>query len=349
MITVEKLRAVKKIVSHKDCADGIASVMILKDVLPEAEVIFAHYNSPEQKNLVAEPGMLFCDFSPTRERVKEFVEVGALCLDHHKFARDVVEAFGENGVFADEKTEPGVCGAVLAYRHVWQPVDAARHSGPMTSPDAEEGVVMGQLSALAGVRDTWQKDDPRWTVACHQAEALRFWPLSYLIGKDPLEWAKLIQPIGRVLFEKNLDYAKHLAETAYRFVTKRGTRVVIFSGVSMSSDTAEALGDEADVVVGFSYKCDDGKPGLIYSTRSHTNFDVGAFCVAQGGGGHTKAAGFSHDVKLDENGDPNPFLHFKNILENYEDNLAKERIGAALGDAWATGIAHDEKTRSDGR
>lgn len=316
MISVDKLKAVDHIVTHKDCADGITSAMILKDVLPKAKVTFLHYNSPEQRDLLANPGMLFCDFSPAKERIQEFINVGTLVLDHHKFAKETVEAFGENSIFADEAIEPGVCGAVLAYRHVWKPLDGARHSGPMTNPDPEEDAIIGQLAALAGVRDTWQKADPRWQEACEQAEALRFWPLANLLGQDPLNWGRLIQPIGKVLFEKNLDYANQLAETSYRFTSKKGTRVIIFSGTSMSSDTAEAAGETVDIVVGFGYKCDEGKPIVIFSTRSHTTFNVGAFCVAHGGGGHTKAAGFS--LPLDMSATLNPFQQFRDILETWE-------------------------------
>lgn len=317
---IEKLQAVDHIVTHKDCADGLASAMILHDVLPRARITFLQYNSPEQKKLPAEPGMLFCDFSPDKNRVQEFVEVGALCLDHHKFAKGIVEAFTGNGVFADEVEQPGVCGAVLAYRHVWLPLQEADSPSPglgtqrptWSSQRAVEG-----FATLAGIRDTWQKQNPRWREACEQAEAIKFWPLEDLLSASHMTWDGLMQPVGRILFQKNLDYAKLLAETSYRFTTPEGTRVVIFGGISMSSDTAEAVGEEADIVVGFGYKCDEGLPVVIYSTRSHTTYDVGAFCAAQGGGGHTKAAGFS--VKLtDLANTPNPYEHFRQILNGYE-------------------------------
>ena len=312
MITIEKLMAVTHIVTHKDCADGTASAMILRDVLPGVKVTFIQYSTPEQKALVAEPGMLFCDFSPDKDRVQEFVDVGTLVLDHHKFARGTVEAFGENGVFADEATEPGVCGAVLAYRHVWKPL---RHlSGPSGTGSLD--ALVADLATLAGIRDTWQKNDPRWQAACEQAEALRFWPIDSLVGTPPSSWPGYMQPIGGVIFAKNLSYAQHLTESSYRFVSSKGTRVLIFGGTSMSSDAAEAAGDTTDIVVGFAYKCNEGKPIVIFSTRSHTDFNCGAFCVAHGGGGHTRAAGFS--VPLGLTTDPNPFEHFRGILERYE-------------------------------
>jgi len=79
--------------------------------------------------------------------------------------------------------------------------------------------------------------------------------------------------------------------------------------------------------VGFSYKTDEGKPIVIFSTRSHADFNCGAFCKAHGGGGHTKAAGFSVPLDLGRSlrrvsgPDPNPFQHFLEILEAYEGTL----------------------------
>ncbi len=344
MIPIEKLLAVTHIVTHKDCADGMASAMILKDVLPGAKVSFIHYSSPEHKALVAEKGMLFCDFSPYIERpvlavvptdeqlkafveadkrAKEFIAADTLVLDHHKFAKETVEAFGENGIFADEATEPGVCGAVLAYRHVWLPLQEASSPSPglgSLKPQPLVEAIVRDLATLAGIRDTWQKQDHQWQAACEQAESLRWWPEEHLVGSPPTSWPGLIQPIGGILFAKNLKYAKQLSETSYRFVSKKGTRVLIFGGVSMSSDTAEQAGDTADLVVGFSYKCDDGKPVVIFSTRTRGNeFNCGEFCVAHGGGGHTKAAGFTLPLNLDM--DRNPFQQFREILEAYENRM----------------------------
>jgi oligoribonuclease NrnB/cAMP/cGMP phosphodiesterase (DHH superfamily) len=233
-------------------------------------------------------------------------------LDHHKKAQEVVEAFGQNGIFADEKLDPGVCGATLAYRHVWKPL---REAESHQSADLEHWGLVTDLATLAGIRDTWQTQDARWVEACGQAEALKFWPLEKLLGAEPTSWGQLIQ-IGSVIFDRNLKFAQETAESSYRFTSEKGTRVALFGGLSATSDAAEALADQVDVVVGFSYRMDAGKVQLIFSTRSHTTYDVGKFCVAHGGGGHTKAAGFK--VEVDLGADPNPFQHFKEILGVYE-------------------------------
>lgn len=122
MIPLEKLRQVTTIVTHDTCPDGLASAMILLDVLPKAEVVFCQYSTPLHKSMIAKPGMLFADFSPDPARIQEFIDQGAIVLDHHKTAKDTVLACGELGVFADEKEDPGVSGAVLAFREVWLPL-----------------------------------------------------------------------------------------------------------------------------------------------------------------------------------------------------------------------------------
>lgn len=171
MISVEKLRSIKTLACHADCPDGLASAMILRQALPSAEVIFVQYNSIEMANLKAEPGILFCDFCPPQDRYREFLEAGAIVLDHHKSTKHIVLEFGENGVYADEKTEPGVSGAVLAFREVWtrmkQPLGFTGFLG------LEE---MERFAQLAGIRDTWQKQSPDWEEACAQAAALMFYP-----------------------------------------------------------------------------------------------------------------------------------------------------------------------------
>lgn len=317
---MEKLRGINHIVTHDHCADGILSAMVLHDVLPAAKITFCQYNTKEQEELEAKPGQLFCDFSPHKDRVKDFIDVGAIVLDHHAKQRAVIEAFGENGIFADEKAEPGVCGAVLAYRHVWAPLQDQFPrwlNGVQQSAVSVENIVK-KMVTLAGIRDTWQKSDPRWVEACEQAEALRFWPLEYLLCPPTLWESKL--EVGVPIFGKNLKYAEETAKTSYRFTTTKGTRVAIFQGLSVTSDAAEALdtlGEEIDLVVGFGYRMDDGQIQLVYSTRAHSEFDAGAFCVAHGGGGHTKAAGFTvKGIQVEQ--DPNPFQHFREILEVYE-------------------------------
>lgn len=318
MITIDKLHAVTTVITHADCADGLVSAMLLKDALePGVAFRFLHHETVEHLTLPAEPGMLFADFSPPEAR--EFVDAGALVLDHHRTARAVVEAFGENGVFGDEATEPGVCGATLVHKHVWLPM-----CGRGTSySERVRARFIDRLAALAGIRDTWQRSDPRWREACIQHHVLMFirrerWMEASLFSISE-RWPRY-EELGEILQEKQDQATRDVLAGAYRFTTARGTRVVVFEGLRQTSDAAEELGPEADLVIGFGFRVErDGdtqKPKMMLSLRSHTTFDCAAMCKAYGGGGHTKAAGFSAD--LTGNVTDHPYALARLLVEGWE-------------------------------
>jgi hypothetical protein len=314
-IPIEKLRAVTRIIAHANCPDGYASAMILRDVL-DVPVQFVQYNTKEHLALPAEPGLLFCDFTPPYQgdpdRTQEFVDAGAIVIDHHKTARECIEAFGEHGIFGDEATEPGLSGALLAYRHVWLPLKG----------DAEDAHVKGMIedfATLAGIRDTWQKNHPRWAEACLQATALMFPPSDYLVeGHGELsmllgaDWGKYLWA-GRIREIKFRKACERALKDGFHFPSIRNTRVIMFQGVRMTSDAAEMAGDKYDLIVGYEMFCEDNQPKIIFSTRSRTDFDCSALAKRYGGGGHTKAAGFN--IK-----DPQetPFRLFERLLNDHE-------------------------------
>lgn len=322
MITLDKLRSVRRIVAHENCADGLVSALLCKDALAGVTIEFVQHTTDAHKNLAVTPGMLFADMCPPAERVQEFVDAGALILDHHRTGRSIVDAFGENGVFGDENTQPGACGATLCYEHVWKPSlqDAERVVKQVLHTTATIDFV-SEFARLAGVRDTWQRRDPQWHEAGIQHATLMFFPASFWLSK-PLEsiaanWAQY-RWIGDVQVQKHEDRVSKTAVEALSYTTAKGTRVVCFEGVRLTSDTAERLDKAVDLVVGFSYRRDDGEdvPRLIVSTRSHTTFDCAAFARSYGGGGHTKAAGCSFPVDIET--DVNPYLRIRRLIEGFE-------------------------------
>lgn len=294
MLTLEVLSNLRHLVTHENCPDGIATAMIVKDAIPGIKVTFVNYNTKELAELQPESGMVFCDFAPPRDRVKEFVDAGVVCLDHHRASKDIVEAFGPLGIFADEDQNPGVSGAVLAYEQIWKPLAVLDGKADIVRDDT-----VREFAIVAGIRDTFQKKDARWRQACEQAETLMFYPEDMLLALPSHQWPLLVDKshpdvkLGALLFERRLKSAQRAADNGYRFTTKRGTRVVIFDNARASSDAAEYLGVTVDIVVGFSTRATDGKPTVTFSTRSHTDFDCAKFCKHHGGGGHTRAAGFT--------------------------------------------------------
>ncbi len=325
------LDGVKKVVVHANCPDGLASALILKNALHPRplEVVFVRYSSPEHLTMPAEEGLLFCDFSPPEERAAEFVAAGAIVLDHHKTAKAIVELFGDKGVFGDEQSDPGVCGAYLAFIHVWQPctgTDSPSTDWPKGLAELHQEV--GAFAALAGIRDTWQRQHPQWDQACKQALGLMFYARDTWMDEmvlEPYRWRELAQQVGHVLWHKEREKVDAILRESYRHTSEKGTRVVLFNSVSQTSDASDVLGGEADLVAGFRYLSEGGVRKLQVSCRSTgpSSFDAGAFCKAQGGGGHTKAAGFSIEM-AQEGMSFDPYTMFESVLAYYEEHGVPE-------------------------
>ncbi|MFA5054038.1 MAG: DHHA1 domain-containing protein [Parcubacteria group bacterium] len=312
---VRKALEARTFVVHEHCADGMASAMLLRAINQKAEVVFCQYGTAQHRELPVGPGMVFADFSPPKDRVPEFVEAGAVVLDHHHTQREVIEAFGEDGVYSDE---PGVSGATLVYNHLWLPLV---RSGGMTNVVLKDPFA-ASFATLAGIYDTWQIKDSRWESACVQKEVLTFFSPEELLSPpftDIIErWPQYLW-VGQVLLQKNLRQAAKAARTSYRFTTAKGTRVAVTYLAGYKADAiAECLGAQADLVVGAFYVYDpehDAYPKLVLSCRSKTDYDVSALCRAYGGGGHTKAAGMTLQV---ERSDVNPYQFTENVINEYE-------------------------------
>jgi len=91
MIPIEAIKQVKRIITHRDCADGTAAAMIAADAIPGAEVVAVAYG-PERDALEPGPADLFVDMTPPPAKVDVFVAAGAIVLDHHSGARELCAA-----------------------------------------------------------------------------------------------------------------------------------------------------------------------------------------------------------------------------------------------------------------
>jgi oligoribonuclease NrnB/cAMP/cGMP phosphodiesterase (DHH superfamily) len=280
-----KLEGISKIVTHANCSDGTMSAAIIRQALPRVEVVEMNYNTPQLAALKPDAGLLFCDFSPPPDRAEEFLAAGTRVLDHHKGAQSVVQHFVDAGLgaFGDETKDPGVSGAVLAYEHVYVPI--------MGTDSA-----LGQFARLVGIRDTWQKNSQLWDMACQASAGLRAFPFDYWMVNRPI-LNDTIRVLGKATIDGRTRQVKE-AMTQLETFEAGGLRFAVFSDPkSLTSDLAELVRQEniADVLVGFFFirdKADDPLK-LVFSCRSNDRFDVSALCKANGGGGHTRAAGFS--------------------------------------------------------
>jgi oligoribonuclease NrnB/cAMP/cGMP phosphodiesterase (DHH superfamily) len=267
-------------VVHANCTDGLASAIVLKLALPHLKVTHVNYHTPELECLMPEPGMIFCDFCPPESRAQDFFDQGAVVLDHHRTVKNIVQKFQAAGLgaFGDESRDPGVSGAVLAYRHVYRPLLG---EGPQDLQD---------FVTKVGVRDTWRRDSPFWAEAQKQHLLFSFFTKDEWMppGETPRYPPNLPnKSLGDVL-QDHLE-AKIQSQAKKSIQIKVGRYTFCLMPSLSTSDVVEYLGPSVDALFGFAYDREE----IRVSCRSHSGFDVGALAKSLGGGGHTQASGFS--------------------------------------------------------
>lgn len=337
MIPIELLKRVSTIKVHADCHDGIASAMILKDAFRmigmSPPIEFLVHNTLEHRaaSMGEQDGFaLWCDIAPHASGLLAMVpgELRFIVLDHHKSADYITRSFGELGVFADEKLEPGVSGAMLAFREVWE--QAWNESLPQGLPTHTQYCVRDEVRDFAeciGAYDTWQtvSSDMKFTRGRWMAALLMSKPASYWLEGADDEPQTCIHPpyfawdeirIGRALFEAHQNTVGQAALQRVYYEVRSWTSATglpsaevglhVFQdravGPRLINDVAEAVRAPrpahlaAEIIAGFAYVINEvnGPPGLKYSLRVLSgDFDVSAFAKANGGGGHTRAASFT--------------------------------------------------------
>lgn len=293
------LRSVRRLITHKNCMDGLATALVIRNLWPDIPITFLQHNTPEQEKLLVEPGLLFCDITPPRSRVAEFVEAGALVLDHHKHAEDVVAAFGERGRFADEKLNPGISGAVLAYKHIWWPMREALYEETGMYPNNRFSVC--EFARLVGVRDTWQKEPASsWEAAQALHAILAHMPTSYWLelADAPSKALGMIE-VGKQLLAEHSARVQEVADKGLIVQVGQVTWALAAARPELVSDLGELCRQRGiNVLISFFQMIQEGEIKTVYSMRSDGSVDVGALAKSHGGGGHTRAAGFTADAVL---------------------------------------------------
>ncbi len=305
------LSKINRVIVHGHCHDGMAAAIILYDALG-IEPEFILHSTEEYQELQTTKGMLFCDIAPPEDRFKEFVEAGARVLDHHIGVKHIIDEFGENAIFADEKEEPGISGAMLAFRSVW--VKSVDDIDPL------KYLILSRLAILAGVKDTWQIDSTRWYESGCQECMLTFYSWDHWKAKiDSGDWdfSKEYE-VGQMIYDDRMSKVESLADKAFTF-EDAGYKVAVFNDPDRyTSEVSEVLRNRGiNVIAGFHYtkRPSDENPMVCFAIRTDGSIDAADLArTIPGGGGHTKAAGFSEIIDLKE---INAFAAFMDIFEDY--------------------------------
>ena len=317
-IPVELLRGVTHIVTHGNCADGLAAAIILVDALHKP-VRFMRPGSQEHCTLSPAPGMLLCDIAPHPSRGDEFASSDVIVLDHHKQSQALVERC-HYGIFADEEKEPGVSGALLALRHVWD---------PLVGPTSERRAAALDFATLVGISDTGQRSHPQWRKARALSSALHFFTPKSWLRQGPCvfgqPWFHGRLALGESLVAQHDRSVRAEHNGAHRFQSARGTSVLVVNSINTLTDMQD-LEPDCDLIVGFHYLMDGGLPTMAVSMRSIGSFDCGALAGSRGGGGHTRAAGFQYRVST---ADVDPYTFVRSIVDEYERSVVATAAVAA--------------------
>lgn len=262
-----------RIITHANCADGIASAMILRRALDLPVTWMSHGDDPDP-----EPA-LFCDISPPRHRVQEWFDAGACVLDHHATARDIVERFGVRGWYGDQS---GVSGARLAYKLT------------LCINNSHAHFQASLFAATVGAYDTWSKQHALggWGRACAAAEALLTYGGDEMLRSGRAWLTDDEYRVGRCVYERKLSQCQASLDAAQR-ISINDLRLLVAPDsrglTNYMADMAREQGRRADALL--TWRVGGGR--ARWSIRAIGDVDVSAFAQARGGGGHPGAAGFS--------------------------------------------------------
>ena len=286
---INKLKTCKRVYFHSNCPDGIISRNFLQYLRSRGMNDFTgveyHAHNPGKSAEVVE-GAVFVDLSPIPEQYEEFLEAGAVILDHHNTVLPLFEKFKDKYpdqlVFGEtDKTESG---AWLVYKCL----DRWMQTTNFVSRNTAHFKVIAKMIAIG---DCWDKSSPE---AFENARSL-----GKYIGLYGNDYAEI--PGGEFI-NRSQEYGRltrdNTARTAKSFIrrTHCDLEVLFYNTREGISDLAEVAREKygADLVVSWYQQCvkNDGEV-TSFSLRSNDNFDCGKFAkLFEGGGGHKRAAGF---------------------------------------------------------
>lgn len=276
---------VRRIYFHGSCTDGITAREILKTGLQSKPYIPYYFTEfptvPERA--------LFVDCCPKMEQIEAVLKAGGAIVDHH--AHNLEKLSELKSIYPDQimigRNEASESGAVLA-------AYIAEEQFELPVAILEK---IYDVANLVAIGDTWQKENPSFSVARELGGFVSFFGNDFSFDfETDLDWG-LIERFGKARARTQ----RGLAMTAVCYHSHAFGNIFFINQLDMS-DAAEILRNEknADIVVGWEMKKSYGNenPSIIYSLRSKENgFDCAAHCLANGGGGHKAAAGFSIEIE----------------------------------------------------
>lgn len=319
-LTIEDLKRVQEIYVHGNCPDGRASAMVLREAFhylwlegliaakPSIEFIMhgsTRHAAATSRTFSSVPG-LFCDIAPMAGNAPH-ADCNTIVLDHHVSAAARVKEY-PLGIY---DSEPGVSGAVLAWREVWLLV--FQHSRKMQEMATSYAAQVETFVRTIGARDTWDKRDPitfehgqwasKFVMTMSEDECTCRAPF---LSKD--EWV-----FGAQLFHEHLRIVKEAIDGVHWVMFEPPADPVALAifqdnanGFRLTSDVADSLRETRArvpnrvekhlIVVGFFLTVEHNEPVWNISLRSDT-LDVSDLAKRWGGGGHKAAAGITVRMK----------------------------------------------------
>jgi uncharacterized protein len=264
----------KLVLSHKFCADGLASAWVLRKKYPKAEIQFMQYGGTLPD--LVDRDVIMVDWSVKSEQMKEIIEKSrsVLVIDHHDTAeKELIQFINDDRieiVFDMKKA-----GCVLAWNYYY--------------PDKK----MPYLLSLVQDRDiwSWKLKETKDVSAC-------------LASYDLMDIDQFDQNMKRPLKEL-IDEGKPLnrvADASRKRKLTKDVRYAMCSGYMVAvvnSTENELLHDilnsglypEAKFAIGYR----DTSSLTVHSFRS-IDFDVGQIAKNFSGGGHVHASAASNKL-----------------------------------------------------
>lgn len=288
---------------HANCSDGFCSAWLLKQAMPECELMPVSYGNMGDEQLselldkVRQRNVVIADFSFKPDVMIQIIDSASsvLLLDHHKTAEQDLETLlasitpQQRSKF-DYEFNMDKSGAMIVYDWLLRNDYCIPRMGAR------------KLTAYVQDRDLWLRKQPESVEINSVIQATPKTIEDYnLLSSRMFERLDDVVKDGRAMLRAQAEIIdSHVSKAVEKNFL--GYVVPVVNATSLISDIAGKLAVgkpfaccyvvSPDGIVTYSLRSESGKPGSI---------DVGELAKSVGGGGHKHAAGFSSKEFLPEN------------------------------------------------